>query len=66
MVAGVGVRIAVEAQRQLGCVLVRQPWRMALLDMAEGEEAGSAGDGEQEDAGGDEMEADGGGDTDER
>ena len=54
------------AQRQLGCVLVRQPWRMALLDMAEGEEAGSAGDGEQEDAGGDEMEADGGGDTDER
>ena len=36
-----------DAQRQLSCVLLQEPWRMVLLDMAEGEEAdGAAGDGE--------------------
>jgi hypothetical protein len=43
---GGGVKMAVEAQRQLACVLLRGPWRMALMDMAEGEE-GDAGDGEE-------------------
>jgi hypothetical protein len=32
------VRLGVEAKRQLGCVVLREPWRMALFDMAEGEE----------------------------
>jgi hypothetical protein len=34
----VPVRVAVDASRQLGCVVLREPWRVALFDMAEGEE----------------------------
>mmetsp|Transcript_23453 Transcript_23453/g.49057 ORF Transcript_23453/g.49057 Transcript_23453/m.49057 type:complete len:818 (-) Transcript_23453:42-2495(-) len=34
----VPVRVAVDASRQLGCVVLRDPWRVALFDMAEGEE----------------------------
>ncbi len=35
---GVAVKLAVDAHRQLSCVLLREPWRMALFDMAEAEE----------------------------
>ncbi len=43
------VRMGVDAKRQLGCVVLREPWRMALFDMAEGEE-------EEEEEGADEGE----------
>ncbi len=40
----VPVRVAADAGRQLGCVVLREPWRVALFDMAEAEE-GEEGEG---------------------